>query len=310
MPLKGPASVYGRSQVADFICPDNGYRGTQLRRGIVPKDHMKENYRQLRQKQLQNRDDYVNKIKSKPESFSKLIEFKNVESRVYQERELSENNIPQTARTNDSVFLMKGANNRRLLNQVKKGQEARRQVEKNMKTAEYYSTAQRPSTPRKDPVPKANEIAQLAPRSQSNWITSNKIRMQTQMSSSTTGSRVLDQASNGQKPAPKHKSFGKVPSYLTQRKTEMRMQREHEEAMKPDKDCPPGMMLMPNEERLATLDTLHQSKEECVRQLSKMPIAIETLSLKEKQHSLECKLKEIDNAINLFSKPKVFITRD
>lgn len=310
MPLKGAASVYGRTQVADFICPDNGYRGTQLRKGIVPKDHMKENYRQLRQKQLQNRDDQISKMRSKPESFSKLIEFKNIESRVYQEREISENNIPQTARTNDSVFLMKGANNRRLLNQVRKGQEARRQVEKQLESAEYYSTAKRPSTPRKDAVPKANEIADLAPRSQENWVASNKLRMQTQMSSSTTSSKLLDRSSNGKKPAPKHKSFGKVPSYLTQRKTEMKLLKEREEAMKPDKDCPPGMTLMPNEERLATLETLQQSKEECISQLSKMPIAIETLSLKEKQHSLECKLKEIDNAINLFSKPKVFISRD
>ena len=301
---KGADSVYGRASVADFICPDNGYRGRQLRRGIVPKDHMKENYRQLRATQINNFEQKIKSKMNKSETYTKLIEFRNVPSRVYQESKLEP---PLTSRTSDTgVFLMKGTNNRRLNNQVLKGKAARREVEKQMVEAEMYTTAIRPSTPRKDAVPKATETAMLAPRSKADWVASNKMRAQTIMPPSPSKSTISEDFSN----VKKHKAFGKVPSYLQQRKSEWKIEKDRIEASKPDKDCPPGMTLMDDDERLATLETLQQSKIECMKILSKMPIVLETLSMKERQTSLENKLKEIESAIGIFSKAKVFIAKE
>jgi Calmodulin-binding len=70
------------------------------------------------------------------------------------------------------------------------------------------------------------------------------------------------------------------------------------------------MMLMPEEERLDTLEILKASKVEALKQLQALPFVIETPSLIRKQSMLENKLQEIDNAMNLFNKPKVYIARE
>ena len=41
-----------------------------------------------------------------------------------------------------------------------------------------------------------------------------------------------------------------------------------------------------------------------------MPMVLETISARKKQEVFENKLKEIENAISIFKKPKVFIARD
>ena len=78
----------------------------------------------------------------------------------------------------------------------------------------------------------------------------------------------------------------------------------------PDPDCPKGMKLMPDEERLSTLENLQRSKAEVLQLLDKMPMVLETISARKKQEVFENKLKEIENAISIFKKPKVFIARD
>ena len=67
---------------------------------------------------------------------------------------------------------------------------------------------------------------------------------------------------------------------------------------------------MPEDERLSTLESLQESKTECLRLLSKLPFVLDTVSSRKKQDVCENKLKEIDNAIKIFQKPKVFIALD
>ena len=108
----------------------------------------------------------------------------------------------------------------------------------------------------------------------------------------------------------KHQDFGKVPEYLEQRKAQWEEEKEEIRRRKPDPNCPAGMMLMPEEERLDTLEILKASKVEALKQLQALPFVIETPSLIRKQSMLENKLQEIDNAMNLFNKPKVYIARE
>ena len=48
--------VMGRAQIADFISPDNGIRGTMVRKGMQPRNHMKENFRNIKESQARNRE--------------------------------------------------------------------------------------------------------------------------------------------------------------------------------------------------------------------------------------------------------------
>ena len=69
------------------------------------------------------------------------------------------------------------------------------------------------------------------------------------------------------------------------------------------------MCLMPDAERVQTLQVLQQSKEDALQQLRRMPFVIETPSMRKKQENLENKLREIDNAVAIFSKDKVYVAK-
>ena len=104
-----------------------------------------------------------------------------------------------------------------------------------------------------------------------------------------------------------HENFGRVPKYLRNRKEQAQREKEAEAARAPDPNCPKGMKLMPEEERVQTLEVLQNSREEAINQLAKMPFVLETPSAKRKHAELEMKLKEIEAALSLFNKQKVYI---
>ena len=70
---------------------------------------------------------------------------------------------------------------------------------------------------------------------------------------------------------------------------------------------PPGTRLMDEEERLQTLQDLHDSKREVSAALEKLPISMHTISMKNHKVDLETKLIRIEKAIETFSKNKVYI---
>lgn len=300
--------VHGRAAVADFICPDNGFRGRQARKGITPKDFMKENYRQLRMEQARRKDEAAAEEREKAsprKSQSKLIQFQNVESRVYEPTQAY-----NTARSNGTVFLTRGASQKRLQEMRQQSIAARKDVEEAKKKAEYYST-ERPATPTKLKTPKASDRGVFKPRSRVDFVQENK---QAQVMAPQSPSRADESNSVGAESSTmstkRHGNFGRVPKYLEQRKAEWKVEQDRIARENADKDCPAGMTLMKEDERLATLETLEQSKVECSKQLAKLPFVVETPSLRKKVESLESRLKEIENAIILFSKPKVYIAKD
>jgi hypothetical protein len=68
---RGGADPNGRSQIAQYLCPDNGIRDQMKRKGVKPKDHMKENYLLLKSAQRDNREIKENKDQS-PKDLYKL----------------------------------------------------------------------------------------------------------------------------------------------------------------------------------------------------------------------------------------------
>ncbi|NXP03860.1 ENKD1 protein, partial [Thinocorus orbignyianus] len=106
------------------------------------------------------------------------------------------------------------------------------------------------------------------------------------------------------------KQKGHVPQYLLERKELWRRQMEERLQSLPDPDTPPGHTMMPEGQRLETLVNLKQSQEQFIRDLVMLPVRADTLSMKRRRVELERKLSQIEEAIKIFSRPKVFIKLD
>ena len=263
------------------------------RHGVEPKNHMKDNVRQLRQVQIKNREDKEFSERPEPELY-KLSQFRDAQPRVYEQQAEPHNHV-DTER-----ILVKGASEKRRLDQMQASREARAEVEYKLKEAEYYASATPPS-PRKSSVPRANEMNELAPRQNSDFILRNKAK--------ALAMQAKNRKADYEEDPVKHSEYGRVPEYLEERKAQWQEQAAERRRNAPDPSCPPGMVCMPEQERISTLETLQQSKRECMNQLQHLPFVIETPTMIKKQQNLELKLREIENAIGIFSRPKVYVAK-
>jgi hypothetical protein len=285
-----PPHHHHRDTIGNFLAPENGYRGALERKGIQPKDHMKENRKELKLTQMklkaQREEDG---IPEKP--LYKLAQFREVEARLYED--LDRQRRPSLE---NKQFLARGQSERRRDELAKESQKIRQELEN--KLMEDYR--EKPTTPRKASVPKRDEVAQLARPTDANFIARNKVD-----AISMNPRRREENDENGI-----HEDFGRVPRYLEERKQRWAEEEAERRRRLPDPDCPPGMTVMPDSERLHTLEVLQNSREEALQQLRKLPFVIETPTMRKKQEYLEGKLREIDNALAIFSKPKVYVAKD
>ena len=277
-----------RTQISDFLCPDNGFRGKQERLGGKPKDHMRQNFRDLQSMQLKLREDREEAAQP-PKELYKMTQFKKVQSKVFQPN----NDENRSERINNGEFLTKGNSEKRRDELTEKRKQQRYELEARLE--ENRLTEAKPLTPRKASIPK--ETAHLAPRSNANFISRN--RSEAKILAPPEEHEVIQE--------PKHSEFGRVPKYLENRKAQWEEEKEEIRRNAPDPNCPPGMKLMSEDERLSTLEILQQNREEAMKQFSKLPFVIETASLIRRKNEIEMKLKEIENAIGLFSRPRVYI---
>ncbi|GFN86298.1 enkurin domain-containing protein 1-like [Plakobranchus ocellatus] len=104
-----------------------------------------------------------------------------------------------------------------------------------------------------------------------------------------------------------HHQFGEVPDYL--RKRNQMWQREEEERIRntPDPAMPPNHRQLPDSERTETLNLLTQKQNDVIGQIQKLPIGADTMRVRQHRQSLEKQLVEIEEAIKIFSRPKVFV---
>lgn len=99
--------------------------------------------------------------------------------------------------------------------------------------------------------------------------------------------------------APPNYQRGVVPKYLRDRK--------QESPLNIDTDCPPGHILLPEEERKETLRVLRQSYADRIQELNMMPVRNDTLRMRKRKMEIEEELKRIDGGIKVFQRPKVFV---
>lgn len=278
--------------MSNFLNHDDGYRSQQIKKGIQPKDHMRDNLRELKLTQLAMRDKREEENRPAKELY-KLSQFKDVESRLYDTSERLNNRRPSME---NKDFLSKGVSENRREQLAIESRAARLELERKMEEAKHFSAAL-PTTPRKQSIPKV--MAEIAAPSNTDWVSRNKVKAMTMMAN--------HRDSEGGDRAERHEEFGRVPEYLEERKARWAEEESEKRRRMPDPNCPPGMCLMPEAERQSTLQTLQQSKAEALNQLRRMPFVVETPSQKKKQEYLEAKLREIDGAIGIFSKDKVYV---
>mmetsp|Transcript_41513 Transcript_41513/g.72939 ORF Transcript_41513/g.72939 Transcript_41513/m.72939 type:complete len:276 (+) Transcript_41513:81-908(+) len=80
-----------------------------------------------------------------------------------------------------------------------------------------------------------------------------------------------------------------------------------EEADKENVTVPPGYRLMPETERVETLEVLRQKLIDLDRSYARLPLKIETEGKKQQQQALREKIAETEDAVKLFSRPRVLI---
>jgi hypothetical protein len=118
--------------------------------------------------------------------------------------------------------------------------------------------------------------------------------------------RQGSQADDGEKYL-KKKDFGRVPTYLLERKLELVEQHEAELKAREAALIPAGMRLLSEEERVETLFALQRNKAEVQKAIQALPLRIETHSQIRWRDDLERRMREVDEGIKVFSRPKVLI---
>ena len=106
---------------------------------------------------------------------------------------------------------------------------------------------------------------------------------------------------------PFHKEYGKTPKYIENMRKETEKKKEMEKLRKETAKYPKGTRLLSEEERLSTLEKLKQSKDDINKVIEKLPITCDSQAFRNKKDELFKKLDEIENAIETFSKKKVFV---
>ncbi|XP_059379375.1 enkurin domain-containing protein 1 [Carassius carassius] len=103
---------------------------------------------------------------------------------------------------------------------------------------------------------------------------------------------------------------GKVPQYLEQRKLQWKKEEDERRRNTPDPSVPAGHTQMSERERQETLRSLKETHRSLVSELLSLPIKADTLSVRSRRAQLDQRLSEVEEAIKIFSRDKVYVKVD
>jgi len=172
----------------------------------------------------------------------------------------------------------------------------------------------RPSTP--DPtlrmsVPKASSALDVKlQRNNFNFIKVNGVNARRSSVSRAPTAMSIDNHKRRQNELLESHQFGEVPTYLRKRQDQWREDEEYRIANTPDPAMPPGHRQLPEQERTQTLGLLQKKLNELTSQMSRLPIGADTVRVRQQKVALENQLTEVEEAIKIFSRPKVFVKVD
>jgi hypothetical protein len=132
------------------------------------------------------------------------------------------------------------------------------------------------------------------------------------------GRKVPSSSASSIRPTPKqkgsgdgetfrHKSFGKTPAYITNRRA--KIEREEQDRLLKEQNAPPapGLVLLEDSERLETLRLLEESERVERDKLCNIPFSMNAQRAARLREAIEFRLKEIEDAKIIFSKDRVFV---
>ena len=156
---------------------------------------------------------------------------------------------------------------------------------------------------KKPPIPGVDDAPLILPKIYKNYVKEN-IQLVTD---NKIPRKVYED--NSALPENKHKNFGKVPEYIKRYEMERELKEQEMLKKKEEMKYPKGTRLLSEEERVETLNSLIKAQQEMTQILEKMPITNRTLSIQRRKEEFMKKLTEIDKAIDMFSKKRVFVKK-
>ncbi|XP_053727103.1 enkurin domain-containing protein 1 [Synchiropus splendidus] len=136
--------------------------------------------------------------------------------------------------------------------------------------------------------------------------TINFVRLNAQAAGKTSLQRSQSLTNLTDKPVPSA-VIGKVPHYIKQRKKQWQKEEEERKKNALDPSAPPGHSLMAECDRVETLRSLKQAHSSLITELLSLPLGADTLSVQSRRTHLDSRLSEIEEAIKVFSRDKVFV---
>jgi len=103
-----------------------------------------------------------------------------------------------------------------------------------------------------------------------------------------------------------------VPEYLMKIKNNLaQKKRDQSAAVAALQDAPPaGYKVLSEDERTETLAALKSKQQDLEEALQKLPLRINSEAHKNRERELQTKLKEMEDAITMFQRPRVLVKID
>ncbi|XP_072537101.1 enkurin domain-containing protein 1 isoform X1 [Salminus brasiliensis] len=103
---------------------------------------------------------------------------------------------------------------------------------------------------------------------------------------------------------------GRVPQYLEERKQQWRREAEERRKNTPDPSVPAGHTQMSEREKQETLKSLKETHRSLVSELLSLPVRADTVSVRSRRAEIDRRLSEVEEAIKIFSRDKVYVKND
>ncbi|XP_045438733.1 enkurin domain-containing protein 1 isoform X2 [Pipistrellus kuhlii] len=280
---EGPSRISGPIPPDPTLCPDYYRRPAS---GKDPKDHEKENLKRIKEIQRRFREQERSREQGQPRPLKALWrspKYDKVESRV--KAQLQEPG-PASASGTETVHFLRA----------------------HSRCGPGLPPPRAPSPQLTPPDPNAKE-----PGLGVDFISHNARTAKRAPRRHSRSLQVLAQVLEQQRQAQEHYNTtqkGHVPHYLLERRDLWRREAEARQHSQPDPAMPPGHTRMPENQRLETLSNLLQSQSQLLRELVLLPAGADSLRAQGHRAELDRKLVQVEEAIKIFSRPKVFVKMD
>ena len=252
------------------------YRAMQIAKGIKPKNFAKLNRMKIKQAKRERKE---RKEKEKQVEEGKKDFFKRWHSKYDHVESRFNSNSKREPKKKQTEFLRRGSGE--MMIEPKERTEKVRSKPRIPSTQDLLS---RPSSRRSknevNYIEQNREAARFTPRGTRREVSPPKVK-------------------------PRELKQGAIPAYLTRRKNEWAHQLQRERNMDPD--CPPGMVLMKESDRISKIHSISIEIERTKNLLTTVPLNFRVPSVKRKKMALETKLRHLESELKRFMRPKVYV---